>query len=214
MTALNRVALDVIIDVAGAPMPLVEREVRYASIDFCDFTMAWRVPLDEVPIVGGTSEYEFTLPDDSVIATVFYLGQDGVRLLPTTERVLDDDQGAWRASDSTATAAQWFYLPDRTKVRLALTPSAAGLMGLTVALKPGQTAKTLPDFIFEHHVEALRAGALARLLAQPRKDWSDPQLAYYLAVFDKAKRKEKAERWNDYTRGSTLRIVPAVRYQS
>lgn len=215
-TPINKVALDVLQDVTGAPVHQVERDIRFAAIDFCDYTLAWRVPLADIPVVADTNEYAMTLPTESRIATVFYMGQDGIRLLPTSERALDDGQECWRSEEVTADKASWYFLPDRAgTVKLALTPSIAGTLSLTVALKPTQACKTLPDFLYEDHLEALRSGCLSRMLAQPGKEWTNPQLAaYYSALFLDAKRKEKAERWNDYTRQSSLSVLPINYYGS
>jgi len=215
VTALNVIALDAIKDVPGAPMPLVEREVRFTAIDFCDYTLTWRVELNDANIVDGTAEYTMTPPADSRIATVLYASANGIRLLPTTERRLDDTEDGWRLSTTKAAQAQWYYLPDRTTIRIALTPSeniTSGL-GITVALKPTQDAKTLPDQLYEDNLEALRAGTLARLLSIPAKEWSNPDAGlYYRGEYERAKRKEKAERLNDYTRSSSLSIVPGGNY--
>ncbi len=211
MTALNRFALDVLHDVTGAPVALVERDIRFTAIEYCDYTLAWRVSLADVAIVADTDEYTFAPPANSRVATVFYAAQDGIKIVPTTERVLDDTQASWRTQ--TSQQAAWYYLPDRETIRLALTPELADTLTLRVALKPTQDTKTLPDFLFNDHLEAIRAGTLARMLLQPGKDWSDPQLGtHYRALYEAAKRKERAERWNDYTRESTLSIRPINYY--
>lgn len=211
MTALNRFALDVLHDVSGAPGPLVEREVRFAAIEFCDYTLAWRSSLADIAIVADTNEYAFVVPSESRVSSVFYAGHDDIRVLPTTERTLDDTQENWRSADATAEISSWYYLPDRETVRLALTPEAVGVLELKVSLKPTQDAKNLPDFLYNDHLEAIRAGTLARLLAQPGKDYSNPQLGgYFKMEFEKLKRKERAERWNDYTRQSTLYVGPVA----
>lgn len=215
MTALNVIALDALKDVPGAPMPLVEREVRFTAIDFCDYTLTWRMDLSNANIVSGTSDYTMVPPADGRIATVLYASADGLRILPTTERRLDDTEDGWRLSTTKASQAQWYYLPDRTTIRIALTPSesiTSGL-GITVALKPTQDAKTLPDQLYEDNLEAIRAGTLARLFSAPGKEWSNPQAGvYYRNEYERAKRKEKAERLNDYTRMSSLSIVPGGNY--
>lgn len=207
MTALNRFGLDIAMDIVGAPMPLIEREVRFTAVEFCDYTLTWRVSLDDIDVVGGTGEYELTVPANSRVVTIVYAGHDGAKLMPTTEVALDDDHDGWRTSKSSKAA--WYYLPDRTRIRIVLTPDAAGTLEAAVALAPTQDAKVLPDMLYNEHLESIRKGTLARMLAVPGKAWSNPAMAaYYLNAFDRAKRKEKAERLNDYTRRSTLSITP------
>lgn len=208
-TALSAFRVEVLMEVAGAPTPLIDREIRHAAIDFCDYTLTWRTPVDLQDIIVSTSDYDLTVPSDARVVTVLYAGRDGVRMLPTSERRLDDEQDGWRNSTTTAAGSSWYYLPDRETIRIALTPDASATDALAVmcAFKPTQTATNLPDILFDDHLEAIGHGAKARLLAIPGKPWSNPQLAaYHEAKFEKAKKKEKAERLNDYTRQSTLSI--------
>jgi hypothetical protein len=208
---LNAFGLQVADQVIGAPIGTVEREIRFAAIEFCDYTFTWRLDLDAVDLVADQADYEFVLPDDSRIVTVLYVGQDGLKVLPTTMITMDSQLDGWRRSTSVASRAAYYYLPDRTKVRLTLTPEASstGALSLMVALKPTQEARVLPDILFDDNLEAMRHGALGRLMAMPRFEWSNPQLAaYHKGEFERLKKKEKAERYNDYTRTSSLTIRP------
>ena len=210
---LNAFGLKLTEDVLGAPMPLLERNVRLAIIEFCEFTLTWRHELDAMDLVAGTNEYELTVPDFTRLVTVAYAGDDDLRIVPTTMMTLDTTQEAWRKTGTSnrASQAQWYYLPDRTKIRLYLTPFEAKTEGLKVivVLKPTQDAKSVEDFLYEDHLEAIRHGTLARVLAIPAKEWSNAQMAaWHKAEFEKLKKKEKAERLNDYTRESTFSVLP------
>lgn len=213
--ALSKFLPEVLIDCPGAPDPQVDRQVRHAAIELCDFALVWRVDLAAQDIVADTSEYAIDSSPDGRVVTVIYASHDGIQLEPATERQLDDNVEGWRAASNTSTQPEWYYLPDRETIRLALTPDKAVTDGLkvSVALKPKQDAESLPDILYDDYLEAIGCGAKARLLAMSGRPWADPQTAqYYKREFERLKHKHKAERLNDFTRESTYRVRPINYY--
>jgi len=202
--ALNLFGLDVIKDVPGMPMPIVERAVRQAAIEFCEVTLTWRQALADITLADGAASYTLTPPDESRIVTVIYCQQDDVRVLPTTQRLLDDSVQGWRRDTVKAGTAQWYYLPDRSTISIALRPDATGTLQVLVALKPTWTCRTLPDLLYDDNLDAIRDGALMRLMRMPGDNQNQDLANYYEAQFERAKNREKAERLNDYTRESKL----------
>lgn len=56
---------------------------------------------------------------------------------------------------------------------------------LRVALQPSRTATTIPDVVGERFGEAIAAGAIARMLIMPGKEWTNPQMAaYHMGVYE------------------------------
>jgi hypothetical protein len=82
----------------------------------------------------------------------------------------------WRTDISLPT--RW-YMIDDTTVGLALAPSAQGVFRLNAALKPSRDSTTLPSWIFERYIETIAHGAKARLMAVPKKPYSDKEMATY-----------------------------------
>lgn len=60
---------------------------------------------------------------------------------------------------------------------LAPTPASAVNLRLLRLMAPGPDSDEVPDWVWLRHSEALEHGCLARLLAQPKKAWSDPGAA-------------------------------------
>ena len=197
-------------DVPGCPGAMIDRAVRQAAIEFCRFTRTWREALDPFRARDGVAEYELDLPACALIESVVFAQHNGVEILPTTEQTLVDTGDTWRTQE--ATQVTNYYLKDRNLLRVYPIPdtTTAKALDVVVALKPAQDATELPEILFNDHLEALGHGALQRLKAMPRKSWSAPEdVQYHMAQFERMKKDEKAERLNDYTRESTLRVRPA-----
>lgn len=194
MTALKQFRTDVLIDVPGAPNPLVDREVRHAAREFCDFTFTWRAEVAAIDIATADAQYEFTLPIGArIVRIVFVRPGCGTRI-----------------NDESCCISGWYYTPDG-KVHIDLASETAKVEGLQFlfALKPDQDCIDVPDDLYQDHLEAIGHGAKARLFALAGKDWSNPQLAsFHMNAFEAAKRKEKAEVINEGERQSTLAVRP------
>lgn len=198
--ALSVFRTEVMIE-ANAPTPLVDREVRHAAIEFCDFTKTWNteVAAEGLRIEEGGVEFLYTLPTSARVVTLHYIPPGCGRSI----------------NDAACCAATWYYSTDGSKVHITLQSDTAALDDLKFAIsfKPTQDATTLDDDLYNDNLEAIAHGAKARLMAMPGKDWSNPQLsAYHKNEFEKAKRKQKAEVLNAYTRFSTLTVKPFSYY--
>lgn len=213
MKYLKDFHLEIRPETPGAPFALVNRAIINAAIEFCDRTLTWRKCVDAQGVRAGQSTYDLDVPSTARVAHVMYVGHDGVRVGPINEHNLDTDSDleGWRDTDNQSDTAEGFYLPDRKTIRLVLTPATTVAGGLEVfcALKPRVDVTQLPDVLYDDHLEAIGNGAKARLLSMSKVPWADMTMAgVYSDLFDQAKRKERAERLNDYTRESDLTIRP------
>jgi heat shock protein HslJ len=87
------------------------------------------------------------------------------------------------------------------------TGTLSGHIIARVAFRPQLTADDLPDWFMDRYGEAMIAGAKAELLKQPRKEWSDRELASYymgewLGWIGRAKA-EKRREFKEITPGMT-----------
>lgn len=215
MITLKNFRPEVAVHVPSCPGAMIDRAVRHAASEFCEYTLTWREEADRQRVRAKVGTYDITIPSCALLVTVIYAEHDEVRLIPTSERTLDDTSDGWRLTTNAASNATYYYLPDKETIRISLPPSASASRALVLAcaFKPTQDGEELPDALYNHHLEAIGFGALSRLMAIPNQPWSDPgSVKYYLDRFDAAKRKEKAERLNDYTRRSTLSVVPVNYY--
>lgn len=198
---LSQFRREVAVEAHTAPTPLIDHEIRNTIIDWCDYTRTWRldVTADAVRLELDGTEYEYVLPAETRVVTLNYVPPGGGTSIDP----------AWGC------VATWLYVDDATKVRVSLLPETARTEGLIfrMAFKPTRDAQSIHKKIYEDNLEAIGHGAKARLLAMPNKAWSDPRAAaFHLAEFERAKKKEKAEVLNGYTRHSTLRITPRNYY--
>lgn len=92
---------------------------------------------------------------------------------------------------------------------IAPTPPDGTEIYLLIVSAPGPAAQAVADVLWLRHSEALTHGALARLLAEPKKPWSDSQTAmYYRGLFDEAMRRAAADAGrNRKTTGRRLRVA-------
>lgn len=193
--------------VGSCPTVIIDNAIRNAAIEFCDYTYTWREVLDAARVRDGVADYDIDAPANGRLVHVLYVAHSGVRVLPTTEMTLDTMEDGWRSSE--AETAAYYYMPDRSTIRLSLTPttSESRALEITATFKPTVDALVLPNGLYDDHREAISHGALMRLFDMDGEKWANPAAAEKRrALFDISKRKEKAARLNDYTRQSTLTI--------
>lgn len=137
----------VIPDALGAPAATVRDAVGWAVREFCKEADVWAV---DVPVVAGTNTLD--VGDDLEPLRVRGVLQDGN---PLPARLYEQPAG-----------------------RTLIVSSDLQGLAARVAVRPRSIAyrDLAEDFVSEHQ-DALAAGALMRLCAQPEKPWSNPQLA-------------------------------------
>lgn len=146
----------------NCPGFVAEDALLDAAKAFCNQTWAWQYS-DELSIVSGEDEY--TLSDE------IYLPQMS-EIIGIVE-AKDDNDAEYTAFTADLNADTWIEDDE---------PTSSFDLTVTVALRPSNDATYLQDFLYDKHLDALNAGALANLLMQPGKDWTNPQLAQ---VFDR-----------------------------
>lgn len=85
----------------------------------------------------------------------------------------------WRTDVNLPT--RFYMYDDLTVAVLMPNNGAAGLstLRLNCALKPTRASTAFPSQIYERYIEAIAHGAKARIMAIPKKPYSDPQSAAY-----------------------------------
>lgn len=150
--------------VPTCPEPTADHQIRLAAMEFCDRTHVWTETLDSIEIDGSAS-YALNFDQDAEIATL------------VSVRVGDDDYTLVSRSDAKrmiqrGEAARIAWTDNRQDVFLHPIPQDGELI-VEVALKPSLAAEDFPDDVFAHHAEDIAHGALARLHALPKQDWTD-----------------------------------------
>lgn len=190
MATLDAFEPDIAVQVAGCSSILIERAVLNAAIEFCQRTRAWNIAQPSVAVLATDFPYAVPVPTDGDLFRVMTVNAGGVPLEPVSEDTLDkvDD---WRATEGVP--SHWL-MEDSDNLLVYPLPAESTALLVRAAYKPSRAATTVPDFLFDDHYETIQAGALARLLLMPKRDWTDMQLglAYAQKFTDDAEKHKSA----------------------
>lgn len=202
MLLLDMVQGTVLARAKGCPEDEAVDAMRNACIEFCEKTYF----LTDGSTVQVTNE---DIPDLELSAQVIDIiearieGEDEpLPVYPMNDpRIdeLDDDESC-------------VVFADPGSPQLIPTPEAGSpvTLELLLAIAPGPTATEVPDILWLRNSEALKDGALGRLLAIPGEAWSnDAKAAYHLGRFEAAITRVAAQSGrNRITTSRRLRVKP------
>ena len=200
---LPRVRLEIV----GCIDAIIVSYLRDSMIEFCDKSWYWQETLPTINVIAGTALYLIPAPADALISDIISVRHNDIKVSPTNEDAMDDLSSAWR-SQTGAQAIAWIA-SERNLVTLYPIPSVAGTLKVKAALKPSQTATTIPDQIFNHYLDPVAAGAKWKLMAMPGMEWSNPSLSlYYRDIYMRGISDAKMSAIRGYNR-STMTINPS-----
>jgi hypothetical protein len=194
----DTIALDAFLPLVMPHCPAVPefvalRNLRLAAIEFCERTRCWR-HLTSVQIAADGQA--IAAPSFAAIHLIERATFEGGRDL-TPIQFSDVDE---RAVQETI-EGQPAYITQSRYDTVRIIPFMAGQLDLALFLKPvnGETFSAaasglirdsydrIPEFMWNMHAEPIASGAIARILTQPEKPWTNPQLAVpHAARFDAA----------------------------
>lgn len=201
----------VLVDAPGCPDIVAQRAVVDAAREFCEHTNAWNVLTDPIILIDRSASYDLDVPTDGEIVKVMAVYGP---LRPLVAKSLND-LGRIMPNWQSATSALPLYFNSaggRTQVTVYPTPLLANRAKVTprVVYKPSLLAATLPDDLVSDCREALVDGALARLMLNANKTWSNPQLAgVHSQRFGLAMEDKRMQVLLDNTEGS-VNVQPAA----
>jgi len=168
---ISELADTLLLDAPGAPLPLIERELREAAREFCQKTLVWRHLGDAAEFKAGQSVIDPDLPGESELTWVNWLSinQQTVPAIGMGEVPPDlPDTGPVDA-----------YRVDWPEIVLMPTPAEGGTFQAAVIVRPSVDARSLPDALWADWSDGIKSGAIARLTDTPGRKWSNPQVAAY-----------------------------------
>ena len=159
-------------DLPGCPFVMVDNALRQSAILFCEQSLAWRWDHPDISVAAGTAAYAFTPPAGAAVHSIIHAALDGKEIEP-------------HAGEANITIAHWRnrsgaprnVLGGPTAVTLVPNPDTAGILTMTVALKPSPVSPGIEDSQFNEYREAILHGGLARLMLSPKKPYTNAQLA-------------------------------------
>lgn len=194
MKAWSQFYPDVLPELPGAPLPLVDHWLRNAAIEFCERSKALVQTLTAIDAVASQMAYVLPMPADGGIApvTLYELVQivsvrfNGAKLTPKAPLFLETKYDDWEAEVG---EPEHYTQADTGSVLLVPAPADAvvGAIEVRAALKPAADATGVADWLYSQYRLALCAGAKAKLMAMEDKPWSRPdRVALNLAAFEEA----------------------------
>lgn len=164
----------------GVPEFSATRNLRLAAIEFCERTRCWRHLTTATIATDGQA---IVAPDYAAIHQIERATwEDGTPLTPLQFSDVDEQAVAETMGQLPV------YVTQATYNSVRVIPFSEGDVSLSLFLKPvngedftagaaGEETRdaldVIPDFIWTMHAEPIASGAIARILAQPMKPWTD-----------------------------------------
>lgn len=160
-------------ELPGCPIAMLDLNLRETARDFCNTTSVWRESLAPISLIGGQAQYAMVAPANSEVLRVTSVTVKGV-LLWVDEHDADCKYNKYEPPFTlSADMAQITLDPPEVPAG-----SVVNEMVVIAALKPTNSAATLPDFLLKQYSEAIRFGTLSRLMRMAKKPWTDRELAF------------------------------------
>ena len=178
---------DVMPHVPGASIEIATHAIKRATIEFCTDSLVMRATSDPLTIEAGQGVVDLDSPVSATVcvkALSAKLAGDADPLDPKTPEWLDEWNPDWRTELGTP---RYFTQDNPEQLVVALAPESELRDALVVqmAIAPKLNAPGVEGWILQRFAEAIASGALGRLMAIPKKPWSNAQLAsVHLAAFN------------------------------
>lgn len=163
-------------EVPGATDVLLTQQLRLAAIEFCSETNIYTSSIQPVTLISGQQQYTLTPIETTTEIIRPVLLWVGSRLLaPVAARELNAVTVILNSSGEPA----YYTFNTPNVVSLFPTPGSfvSDQLNGRVVVTPAMTATTIPDWMALRFMDALLAGAKARLFAMQNKPWSQFELS-------------------------------------
>lgn len=148
--------------------------IKQACIEFCERTYYWQYQSPSLNVVNGQSQYVIPTPSDTKFVGPVQVYFNTLLLIPKSPDELADiyRMGSWNQLQGSPQYVTRIIKPELTLVPIPYVTQPAVLY-VRAALAPTQDSNEVDSEIYEQWAEAIAWGARARLLAQPRQDYTD-----------------------------------------
>lgn len=155
----------------GVPEPLIEDAIRTVAEDICRNARVWRFE-DEFTMKEGADS--LASPASSHILRVLTCTADGVPLISTTERTLDENDPHWRGRKG---CPVYFWQRSENEIVLTPVPERPVVIALSMVLTTTVESEFLPETFRLSHRRLLVDGVISELLTMPGKTWTNVEVA-------------------------------------
>lgn len=150
---------------ASCPEATIKTYLGITAADFFTRTHLWREDIDSIYVAPGV--YEYDLDAEALVEDLISVTVDRREITHTDMRLVPNDQRY------DVGFPQHYWIHSDNSIRLHPIPEERVTVRLAAVLRPSRTGTSVPDWIFEMWADIIVAGAVARIAAIPRKDWSD-----------------------------------------
>lgn len=211
MTPLSRFINHVLPHASGIPRAMVIDELRNAIIRLCEDSAIYRENIPPGTVTAGIDDYTITPPAETRVTTFISFQYDGTPINGYTEEELDHLDYNWRLGKTGTPTAYTMLAPDRFKLNRIPELDIVDGMKIRIALKPTETTQEVDEVFYDDWQQAAISGALANLLAMPKKPWTNAPLAKENADFFNGEvQRARARATKGYLRGGAT--VKPVRW--
>ena len=181
-TNISEISRRVAPDVMGCPNVLIDEAVLRTLIKFCEEThvleKAFEHDVVSTDIVAADNDSvnvniaSYITDGRPILLTQFKI--DGVDWDAQEIKLLNDQDDLDEISVS---GTKFFTWPDTTHIKFYGIEAEDQRFFIKQIFVPLDTATTMEDDLYYRFRDVIAAGARARLLEMPRKDWTDPAMA-------------------------------------
>lgn len=166
MKALSLFHPYVLVEVSGAPDPLVNQAIVLTCRDFCQRTAVWTEWMDAIQ-PNATNRFEFDVSTSQELVKVVRALAGTTELDVLSYRDVPRD---WMDPTSTQLINKLVHLEGN---EFLVFPLPTESIYLQLAFKPAISATTVADVLFDSYVEDIAAGAKARLMTMRDMPFTD-----------------------------------------
>ena len=153
---------------------IAENAIKQACIEFCEKTLVWQINIPPMDVVDGQNSYPIQTPGDTKFVAPVQTYFNTNLLIPKGP---DELAEIYRMGDYQQISGAPQYVTRMIKPELMVVPTPYVTQPATLyvkaAIAPTRDSTEIDSEIYEQYGEAIAWGARARLLAQPRQDYSD-----------------------------------------
>jgi len=168
----------------GCPNPTIEQHIRRIAREVCEKTLTWRYEQPLVRLTKGIHLYEYDVPKDTEVVSVFHATINYLPISAATLDVIRKQYPAWPTTDVTYHSRPMLVGQlDVDHFAVAPTPDDTETYDarMVLAIKPTLEATGMDQTVLDDCEGLILHGVLQHLLLLPNKSWTDTQLASYHA---------------------------------
>lgn len=167
----------------SVPDPLAYQYLRWAATELCERTRCWRFV--DVITVSGLEDQIICTPAGADLFEIedawWSNGDDQFYSRPLARVPFADVSADLLRIDAQNMAVKPDAITQVSQQSVLALPRAAGVLKLSMFLKPSKDTMEVPDFLFDQFAQPIACGALYWILNVPGQTYTNPQLAQMMA---------------------------------